>query len=132
MNWYIETENFHGIGEWDILREGFMMTFNIEDRFDNTDEVLQEVKATIFRISQDPLDLIRPECDTQLSHTLECYNVTTEEEYEDPWKINIPETEGHRKVQGPQIENPDITASLKTKQVNIGMEAEPKFMNIGD
>ena len=48
------------------------------------------------------------------------------------WKINIPKIEGHREVQELQIENPDITASLKTKQVNISTNAEPKFMKIGD
>jgi len=32
---------------------------------------------------------------------------------------------------GPQVNNPDITAPLITKQVNISMEAKPKFMNIG-
>jgi len=57
MNWYIETELHHGIGEWDILREGFMMTFSFEDGFDDIEEVVQEVKATIFRIPQNPLDL---------------------------------------------------------------------------
>ena len=50
MNWYIETELRHGTSEWDILREGFMMTFSFEDGFDSIDEVLQEVKAAIFRI----------------------------------------------------------------------------------
>ena len=63
---------------------------------------------------------------------LECYNVTTEEEDEDPWKINIPEMEGHHKGQGPRIENTDITAPAKTKQVNIGTKMEPKFVKIGD
>lgn len=61
MNWYIETKLLHGIGDWDILREGFMMTFSFEDGFDNIDEALQEVKATIFKIPQDPLNLIQPE-----------------------------------------------------------------------
>ena len=50
MNWYIETELCHGTGEWDILREGFMMTFSFEDGFDSIDEALQEVKAAIFGI----------------------------------------------------------------------------------
>ena len=58
--------------------------------------------------------------------------MTAEEEDEDLWKIKIPETEGHHEVKGPQIENPDIIAPLKTKQVNIGTEAEPKFTKIGD
>jgi len=55
-----------------------------------------------------------------------------EEEYEDPRKINIPKIEGHREDKGLQIENPDITVSLKTKQVNIGTEVELKFAKIGD
>lgn len=63
---------------------------------------------------------------------MECYNVTTKEEDKDPSKINILGTEGHRNIQGPQIENTDITIPLKMKQINIGAEAEPKFTNIGD
>ena len=55
------------------------MISNFKDEFDCIDEALQKVKATIFRIPQDPLDLIQPDWDTQLSHTLECYNVTVEE-----------------------------------------------------
>lgn len=108
------------------------MTFSFEDGFDCINKVLQEVKATIFRISQDPLDLIQPDWTTQLSHVLECYNVTAEEEYEDPWKINIPEIEVHHEVEGPYIENPYITPPLKTNQVNIGTKAEPKFVKIRD
>lgn len=61
MNWYLETELRHGTSEWDILCEGFIMTFSFEDRFDCIDEALQEVKETIFRIPQDPLDLIQPD-----------------------------------------------------------------------
>lgn len=41
MNWYIETELHHGIREWDISHEGFMMTFSFEDGFDSVDESLQ-------------------------------------------------------------------------------------------
>ena len=83
MNWYLETELCHGTSEWDILREGFIMTFRFEDKFDYIDEVLQEVKAVIFRIPKDPLDLKQRDWTTQLNHVLECYNVTTKEEYED-------------------------------------------------
>jgi len=58
--------------------------------------------------------------------------VTVEEEDEDPRKINILETKGHRDVEKPQIENPNITEPLKIRQINIGMKAEPKFATIGD
>ena len=58
--------------------------------------------------------------------------MTAEDEEEDPRNINIIEAEGHREVEGPQIENLDITAPLKTQQVNIGIEAEPKLVKIGD
>ena len=103
MNWYLETELCHGTDEWDILRQGFFMTFSFEDGFECIDEALQEVKVAIFRILQDPLDLIQPDWTTQLHHMLDCYNVTIEEEYKDPRNINIPETEGHREVEGLQI-----------------------------
>ena len=52
---------YYRTGKWDILHKGFMMTFSFEDGFDSIDEALQEVKATIFSIPQDPLDLIQPE-----------------------------------------------------------------------
>ena len=60
------------------------MTFSFKDGFDYIDKALQEVKSTIFRISQDPLDLIQPDWTTQLSHALECYNVIAKEEDKDP------------------------------------------------
>ena len=50
MNWYLETKLRHGTEEWDILRQGFIMTFNFEDGFDYIDTALQEVKAAVFRI----------------------------------------------------------------------------------
>lgn len=57
----------------------------------------------------------------------------TAEEEDEYWRnINILEVEGHREVEGPQIENLDIFEPLKTKKVNIGTEAEVKFARIGD
>ena len=38
-----------------------------------------------------------------------------EEDDEDPRKINIPEIEGHRKVEGLQLENPKIIEPLKNR-----------------
>ena len=76
--------------------------------------------------------MIQPDWTTQLSQALEYYNVIAEEEDEDLRKINIPETEVHREVEGPQLENPDITESLKTRQVNIGTEPKLMFTKIRD
>lgn len=59
MNCYLEIELHHCIEEWDILRQGFLMTFIFEDGFECIDEALQEVKAAILRIPQDPLDFIQ-------------------------------------------------------------------------
>lgn len=46
--------------------------------------------------------------------------------------MNIPKAEGHHKVEGPQIDNPNIIMPMKLKQVNISTEVEPKFTNIRD
>jgi len=64
MNWYLETKLRHGTEEWDILRQGFFMTFSFEDESKSINEMLQEAKTTIFRIPQDPLDLIKPDWTT--------------------------------------------------------------------
>ena len=68
---------------------------------------------------------------TQLSNALECYNVNVEEDDEDPQNIKISEIEDSREIHRPSLEDPDITALLKTKQVNIGMEEEPKYAMLG-
>jgi len=64
MNWYLETELCHGTTEWDILREGFLLTFSFEDGFESVDEALQEVKAVIFKILKEPLEWVQPDCST--------------------------------------------------------------------
>ena len=85
MNQYIETELRHGTSEWDILYEGFLLTFTFQDCWwDIIDDALQPVKGDIFKIPQEPIELIQPKWATQLSCTLECYNVNTEEDDEDP------------------------------------------------
>lgn len=58
--------------------------------------------------------------------------MTAEGEDDDLRNINISEAKAHCVVEIPQIDNPDITAPLKTKQVNIGTEAKLKFAKIGD
>lgn len=132
MNWYLETKLRQGTVEWDILREAFLMPFSFENGFKCIDEALHDIKSIIFKIPQDPLELVQPNWSTQLCHLLECYNVMAEGEDEDPRNIKIPEEKIHCEVEGLQIENVYITMPLKTTQVNIGTEVEPKFANIGD
>lgn len=59
MKWYLETKLHHGTEEWDILQQELLMKFSFEDGFESFNEELQEVKETIFRVPQDPLDLIQ-------------------------------------------------------------------------
>ena len=90
MNWYTNTKLHHGMSEWDILHEGFLLTFMFEDHgWDIVDDALEAVKAAIFKIPQEPMEVLQPEWTTQLSCTLECYNVNIEEDDEYPQKFNI-------------------------------------------
>jgi len=73
------------------------------------------VKVAIFKIPQEPMEVLQLEWAAQLSYTLECCNINVEEDDEDPRNINISETEGCCEIQGPSIEDPDITMPLKTK-----------------
>ena len=85
MNWYTEMELCHGTSEWDVLRKGFLLNFTFEDHWwDTIDNALQEVKAAILKIPEELMEELQPEWVTQLSCTLECYNVNVEENNEDP------------------------------------------------
>ena len=76
MNWYTEMELHHGTSEWDILREGFLLTFTFEDHWwDTVDDALQAIKVAIFKIPQELMEVLQPDWATQLSCVLECYNV---------------------------------------------------------
>jgi len=50
----------------------------------------------------------------QMEHALECYNIVVEDE-EDPRNIDIPE----RRVQGPELQLPDMVKPLKVKKMSI-------------
>lgn len=63
---------------------------------------------------------------------MECYNVKAEGDEDDPRDISIPKSEGSQEVCGPEIEDPDITAPLKMKQVNIGTKEELKYVALRD
>lgn len=132
-NQYTETKLRHGTGEWDILREGFLLTFLFEYQWmDIVDDALQVVKVSIFKIPLEPKEIGQPEWSYQLSQALECYNVQVDDDEDDPRNINTPEIEGSRAVRGPMIEDPDIIVPLKMKQVNIVTQEEPKYATLRD
>ena len=99
-----------------------MLTFNFEDRFECIDGPLQEIKSTIFRTLTKPITQMYPDQSVQLQYALECYKVTTEEGDEDLRNINISEFEGLREVVGCDVKIPDMSQSVKIKQLNIGSE----------
>jgi hypothetical protein len=65
---------------------------------------------------------------------LHCYHVAEEEDptEENPHNIQIPEVEGEREVEGPQLESEYYAAPLNIKKVNIGTTENPKIASIGD
>lgn len=48
MNWYLEIELYHDTVEWDVLKEGFLLTFNFKDRFASIDEALRALEDAIY------------------------------------------------------------------------------------
>ena len=59
-----------------------------------------------------------------------CYNLDGEPD-DDSTKINIPELEGTRDVEGSGISSDQFLKPLKVKKVNIGLLENLKFSNIG-
>jgi len=57
---------------------------SLEDVFECIDEALQEMKAFVFQTPIEPIMWVEPSWSMQIQHSLECYNVTTEEVDEDP------------------------------------------------
>jgi hypothetical protein len=60
-----------------------------------------------------------------------CYNINVDT-VDDPRKVNIVKTEGHRDVEGWEVELLFIGQSIKTKKFNIGTEETPKIANVID
>ena len=61
-----------------------------------------------------------------------CYNIAIAECDEDPSIVTIPESEGERAVAGPPLHIVDVMKPLKLREVNIGMEEQPKLAKIGN
>ena len=110
--------------------DGLELTFNFESEYLEIDNALGSIRARVFKVGPLPVDSYRNWV-AQLETALECYNLAADED-DKPCNISIPESEGTHEVQGPELEHPEITEKVKTKQINIGTEADPKFASIGD
>ena len=85
-----------------------------------------------LKIVEDPLPICTQlDWTAQVENERECYNFTIDED-ENPRNINISKSEGTCAVVDPPLECPEITAKLKIKKVNIGLEANLKLSSIGD
>lgn len=49
---------------WDFLKEIFLFNFSFEDGFECIDEVLQDIKATIFRMMGELVACVQPDWST--------------------------------------------------------------------
>ena len=133
-NWYTETELRRGTITWPVMIDSFLLTFTFESEYPSIDQALKIIKTKMFDDCILPV-YAQPDWAIQLEHALECYNFAEEpgDEDENPRSINIPESKGTRKVEGPKLEIPAITEPINIKNINIiGIETEPKFASIGD
>ena len=70
--------------------------------------------------------------DATVQHWMECYNIISEPDDDDPCDINIPESEGTCAVEGSGVSSDKFLNPLKIKKVNIGSSENLKFANIED
>jgi hypothetical protein len=114
------------------MLQNFVTTFLFESEFPSVDQALNIVRHKLFKESSSlPLEKEEDEWTTPFQKLQGCYNINADED-DDPRKVNIVETEGHRDVEGPRVELPFIGQLIKIKKVNIGTEETPKLANVED
>ena len=76
---------------------------------------------------------MEPHAHYYIQSIMECNNISGEPEDDDELhNINIPETKGSRDVTTSDVPTDPMTQPLNIKKVNIGMEENTKYTNIGD
>ena len=76
--WYLEIELRHGIVNWEIMVDGFILIFKFEDDCPYIDLALQTVKKKIFE-NVTPMTWKQLDWAAQIENAVECYNLTTNE-----------------------------------------------------
>ena len=138
--WYIQHELHWAIATWTNIVHDFHVTFKFEVESIQLEKALQIMHDIIFAIKLKGNTTNTPLCPyhrtKQSSRDLvKCYKVDIEsDDDEDLRNLNIPETEGERQVAIPSFGNDelDYTKTMRTTQVNIGIEEKPKVATIGD
>jgi hypothetical protein len=135
-NWYLELEMHRDTTDWDYMTQRFKVTFTFEHESPLVDVALQDIRHKIFS-EEESMEVIyvcsAHNASMTVHQLLECYNVAQEaQDEEDPRNVQVPETEGERIVEGPELESTTYAQPLKTQKVNIGTEENPKFAQIGD
>jgi hypothetical protein len=114
------------------MLQNFVTTFLFKSEFPLVDQALNIVRHKVFKeASSLPLEKEEDEWTMPFQKLQRCYNINVDE-YDDPRKVNIVETEGHRDVEGPGVELSFIGQLIKIKKVNIGIEETPNLANVGD
>ena len=109
----------------------FVHTFVFADanaEVNNSLQIIQDVILKVFPVAY-PMN---PHAHYHIQSMMECYKIFDNLEDDDELhNIKIPETEGIQDVTAPYVPTDPMTQPLKIKKVNIGMEENPKFSNIG-
>ena len=109
----------------------FTHTFSFVDANLYVHNALQIIHGIVLKVVSVayPMDL-HAHC--QMQSLMEFYNVTGRpEDGDDPQSINILETEGIWDVAPPDVSTDQMNNQLKIRKVNIEIEENPKFANVG-
>ena len=123
--------------EWEKVAQNFTYTFQFANEKPIADIALKNIEENIFMeiplevAYSQPCTAHSHQCCEIVQHWMTCYNLF-EYPKDDLTNINIPKSEGSREVEGSGNSNEQFIKPLKIKKVNIGLEDNPKFANIGD
>lgn len=129
-NWYTEIELHRGIESWSLWTESLLVTFGFESEYTQVENALGVIGVYLFddypSLTASHLDQV-----AQIETTMDCYNFATEED-DDLHNVNILKSERSHDVQGLVLDIPKVIEKVKTKEVNIETDANPKMASIGD
>ena len=131
-SWYVSIELHIEVTTWEEMAVCFAHTFYFVDanvEVNNALLIFQDVVLKVVLVAY-PMD---PHVHCHIQSMMECCNISGKPEDDDEFfNINIPDTEGSWDVTASDVPMNPMTQTLNIKKVNIGMEENSKFANIGD